>query len=351
MGSYPVPIKSPSVLRAEVPPIVFQCYKSAWVLFIGLALALNSILRGSGFAFTWWAVASAAAWVPGGLCTISAVPRLGVGMTMVVVTGTVSVQSFLLGWFFLGERMKAYDLPGGLSYFKAPAYLVGTIAGMAFLVAVQDRKTKPTMSRFTDLSRFTDYTSLVRESSKEEKPSPFGDWALGLGLSVLSGTLAALQNAIVAIGRDVSQNASGCHIALGTCPVLVAERFNVFGSWTASFGIGAALVTAAVFALVSAFQVWTGSSMLDLHFQTLKVSGSLAGVSWTLGMIFQTAAVMSGGLAVMMPVNSTFQLLTSGMWGLLYYREVQDVHRALLWCGAAAWTVACAVLLSRERVV
>lgn len=358
MGSYPVPIKAPSVLRAEVPPIVFQCYKSAWVLLAGLGLALAGVLRGSSFAFTWWAVASAAVWVPGGLCTIAAVTRLGVGMTMVVLTGTASVQSFLVGWLFLGERMKAYGIPGGQSYFLAPVYLAGTIAGMALLVAAQELKKKPVLLPVMALLKspvagqtHPEYATVGRLSTKESRSALTGDLALGLCLSVVSGTFAALQNAIIVIGRNVSQNAYGCHIAAGTCPLIVAERFNVFGSWTASFGIGAALVTASIFALVNAYRERTGSSPLDLHFQTLKVPGSIAGLSWTLGMILQTAAVVSGGLAIMMPVNCCFQLLVSGLWALLFYREVSDVHCILLWCGAAAWTVACAVLLSHERVL
>ena len=44
------------------------------------------------FDFTWWGVMSAAAWIPSGLCTIAAVPRLGIGLTVAVATGTASVR-------------------------------------------------------------------------------------------------------------------------------------------------------------------------------------------------------------------------------------------------------------------
>lgn len=65
MGSYPVPIKTPAVLRANVHPIVFQCYKSFWVFVTGFGFVVVRAMRGDSpiFAFSWWGVASAVAWV------------------------------------------------------------------------------------------------------------------------------------------------------------------------------------------------------------------------------------------------------------------------------------------------
>ena len=89
MGTYPVPIKSPRVLEADVHPVVFQCYKSLLVFLTGFLFLVPRALgpRDDGtavFEFSWWGVASAAGWIPSGLTTIFAVPIIGVGLTVAV---------------------------------------------------------------------------------------------------------------------------------------------------------------------------------------------------------------------------------------------------------------------------
>lgn len=64
------------------------------------------------YCFSWWGIVSALGWIPSGLCTISAVPRLGVGMSIAVTTSTASVMSFLVFWLVLGEKMKQHEISG-----------------------------------------------------------------------------------------------------------------------------------------------------------------------------------------------------------------------------------------------
>jgi hypothetical protein len=84
MGTYPVPIKAKTVRDADVHPIIFQCYKSFWVFTTGVCFLIPALGFGTSktgsFEFSWWAVVSAAAWVPSGVCTIFSVPLLGVSM-------------------------------------------------------------------------------------------------------------------------------------------------------------------------------------------------------------------------------------------------------------------------------
>ena len=80
MGSYPVPIKTPSVVQAKVHPLIFQCYKSFWVWLTGMVFLAPAILNYGSYEFSWWGVISAAAWVPSGMCTIGSVQILGVSM-------------------------------------------------------------------------------------------------------------------------------------------------------------------------------------------------------------------------------------------------------------------------------
>ena len=108
MGSYPVPVKSPAVLQAQVHPIVFQAYKSLWVFVSGLlCVAVRALLRKSPtFAFSWWGVASAMAWTPSGVSTIFAVSRIGMSLAVVVACATGAVASFLFFWLVFGEDIK-----------------------------------------------------------------------------------------------------------------------------------------------------------------------------------------------------------------------------------------------------
>merc|ERR1740130_1699344 len=123
MGAYPVPIKAPSVLKAHPHPVVFQCYKTFWVFMTSWIFVLVHLMQGNSlaFEFTWWGVVSAAGWIPSGLSTIAAVPRLGVGLAIAVSTGTASVLSFMVFWLVLGEKIKEHKVDGTEIY-MAPIY-------------------------------------------------------------------------------------------------------------------------------------------------------------------------------------------------------------------------------------
>ena len=97
MGSYPVPIKARSVLAADVHPVVFQLYKSFWVCATGLCFVVPPLLRGDALRLSWWALAASAVWILTGLCTIFAIPRIGLSLTIILACATASVASFVGG--------------------------------------------------------------------------------------------------------------------------------------------------------------------------------------------------------------------------------------------------------------
>ena len=45
----------------------------------------------------------------------------------------------------------------------------------------------------------------------------------------------------------------------------------------------------------------------------------------------------------------SIQLITSGAWGILWYRELRG-RQAYVWCIAALWTLGSIVLLGQEKV-
>tara|TARA_B100000780_G_C20812133_1_gene322675 strand:+ start:343 stop:534 length:192 start_codon:yes stop_codon:yes gene_type:complete len=60
------------------------------------------------------------------------------------------------------------------------------------------------------------------------------------------------------------------------------------------------------------------------------------------------AATARGGSAIVMSQMQATQLVTSGLWGVLYYREIRG--RALwVWCGFALWTIVAVVMLGMEK--
>ena len=132
-GTFPVFIKTRKVLAAEVHPVVFQFYKSAWVCLFGVSLVLVRILRQQPLAFTPWATASAAAWIPAGVTTIIAVPRIGVGSAVLATSAVSSTLSFLVFWLIFNESVKVHNI-FGFTLPIAPFYLAGALLGMGGLI-------------------------------------------------------------------------------------------------------------------------------------------------------------------------------------------------------------------------
>lgn len=359
MGSYPVPIKAPSVVNANAHPVVFQWYKSFCVLVAGwLMVYFNYLMTSTYFALNWWAVASAVAWVPGGLCTIAAVPRLGVAATMVTNSGTASVMSFLVGWLMMGEQMKVHVLDGHRMSF-APMYLFLTIIGMATLAAAPHANTVQggnLLQRLNIKGKIYGSTpsgspggaAAVGGSSLSGRTGDLWSIVFGLGLAILAGCFASLQFTAVAWGRKTAEATAACRLndLNGGCPVNLIEAFNTFGSWTASFGLGAFVAANIALGLV----LCSKEESSGLAFKQIAGPGCLGGSCWVFGALFQTAAVARGGAAVIMPANCTATLITSGLWGLLYYREVKDLLSGFIWVVAALWTMAAATALFQERV-
>lgn len=233
MGSYPVPIKTRTVLAANVHPIIFQSFKSTWVFVTGLFFLIPIALRGESFHFSWWGVASAAAWVPSGFGTISAVPRIGVSLTIVLSCSWSSVLNFLVFWLVIGEEMKTHTI-GGRQIFLAPIYLGAIVLGMAGLVygprlLCADPKRNPKLvveatnasAAATSLGGSAEALLLNHAADAEAdaattptplppRSSSLRDKLIGLFFAIWAGTLAAVQYAIVSLGKQAALAEHGC---------------------------------------------------------------------------------------------------------------------------------------------
>jgi hypothetical protein len=378
-GIYPVPIKAPRVLALRPHPVVFQAYKTSWVLVCGLGLvAARSGGGGSSFVFSAWGVVSAMCWIPAGLLTIYSVPIIGVGPAIVLNNATNAAASFLFFWL------------------AAPLYLAALVVGMAALVAaprlplrrlcgvgaaatrqgasmrdlessppvVQLRKRNSSSSssssnnpplasaaesaaaapRGARTSAMVKLSQQLRQQKQKQQSSPLS----GVIASVLAGVASASRWGAVELGKRREKRIAE---AIGTPEALARyeEMFASLGSWALSFGLGAAVVTGLCFAAVTMLRGKEGAP--PLHLRALFAPASLASICWVMGSLFGTTAVELSGDIVAVPTMTTSALVTSGAFGLLYYKEMNSKWHGLVWCAAAAWTVASMLLLRGERVV
>ena len=115
-----------------------------------------------------------------------------------------------------------------------------------------------------------------------------------------------------------------------------------------SFGIDAALVTLGAFASASVARLLEGQRPPALHWQVMRVPGSIAGTLWAIANFCGIAAVARGGNAVVMAQMQATQLVTSGLWGILWYKEIHG-QALVVWSAFAVWTSGAIVLLGMEK--
>ena len=411
MGSYPVPIKSRAVLAADVHPVVFQLYKSFWVCATGLCFAVPTLLRGEPLRLSGWAVAAACVWIPCGLCTIYAVPRIGLSLTIVLAAASWSVGSFLVFWLVLGEEVRTHELLGMHGVYLAPLYLASAVGGMTALIyapklrpCCEMRDGRPLLTAdgaksAGDISlgarlpsgRPT-FNGCVASATRGEEEAPRrsgggsgigsdggsgggscgvggrsgrSDGAasgsspsppprrapmgspLGLAAALASGVFATIQYGLVNVARRFERRRAGC--ADGGCPEWLEAQFDPLGLWTAAFGLGAAAATALLYAaLVCGYRV-AGRPAPALQLRVMRLPGTVAGLAWSAANLCATLAVSRGGNSVTTAQMLSVQLITTGVWGIAYYREVRG-WRLGAWLAAAIWTLASIALLGFERV-
>lgn len=404
IGTYPIFVKSRAVLATNVHPAVFQLYKSFWVALTGILCVGLRWARGDEptYAFTWWAVLAAFAWVPAGACLVAAVPLAGVGAGVLIFDGSTTLISFFVALLAFHEPMRPHAASDGSVYYLAPLYLVTALSGMAGLVLLpkwvasitsttastgsEMASSSATTARHTDAAVDTrtepllggaDHHGAYDASRRGIAAKPSGLLSAppvtGVALAVAAGTLSATQYAIVTVAKQhADASAPG------------KQALDPLGSWTLTFGVTSLLINSIGVGLLGAFSssptttTATSTSSVGgggggpadaavadaeeavpagrapsrpvhaLRLRELWLPASAAGVCYSASVLCTTLAVERGGNAVILTQRNAVSLLTSGLWGLLYYREVRG-YAALAWVAAAALTTASVVLLGLEK--
>jgi len=360
MGLYPLFIKTKPVLEANVHPVVFQLYKSTLVFLTAWILLIPRLTRKLPegepvFVFSWWGVVSAAFWVPSGLLTIGSVPLIGMAMQVAVSCAANAVLTFLVFWLVFGSKMKEYSCGDGCHYYRAPIYLAATVLGMFALIfapaiavklGLDKKKTKA-----DDEERQALLINTEREAAgaKKGKASEYYLFVLGMVLSVGCGVFAASQYAVLTVAKSAVAKENNCSFKKKDCPKDVTEAYDNFGSWLVSFGIGAIGVTLILLAIVSVAKMMQGLPLPALHWNVLKRSGVAAGICWSIANFLIIAGNVIHGNAVIMAQVLSFQIITSGLFGMLWYGEGGGKASKVIWSVAALWTLASMVLLGLEK--
>ena len=113
-----------------------------------------------------------------------------------------------------------------------------------------------------------------------------------------------------------------------------------------SFGIGAMVCTAGLWIVY----LLIGVQCLGLRWPALNIRvmagpGMIAGLTWSLGNIASIYTVMSLGEALGYSACAGPPLVVSGLWGIVYFREVSGVD-ALIWMGFALLCAASLLALA-----
>lgn len=178
--------------------------------------------------------------------------------------------------------------------------------------------------------------------------SRYSRWVAGVFLSMCGGCFASGQYAVVQQGKKIEELRAHCFPKNVTCPPTLVESFDTFGSWYVSFGIGALAVT---LVLLLGLTLKRGGKCPNFHWRILRVAGVQAGGFWVLGNWGTTLAVVRGGNAVVLAQTLSTMIITSGLWGLVYYKEGdQSAMRKFVWFASAAFTLVSMILLGEEKM-
>lgn len=173
---------------------------------------------------------------------------------------------------------------------------------------------------------------------------------IGVAVAALGGFFATIVMGAVTIGRQTEMEHYSCK-PFDDCPPVVVERFDDWGSWMLTNGIGAVCVAGFFWALFTARAYCAGESLepLQLHVRQIGLQASAAGILMSCAKLLGNAACLAGGNAVSVCVMKSVTMVIAGSWAILYYKEFGG-RRAGLWTLAAIWTVGCMAALSLQKV-
>ena len=286
-GSFGVPIKAPAVAAARLDPVLFQGYKSfACALCSGLAyLALPQPVRFTGFG-----VLGAAVWVVNGVAAIMAVQQAGLGLSQMLWSGLSIFVSFLWGVLVFREPVARLPLAalGLCTMLASMLAMTAAVAGADALPVPGWLRARAVGRRKKDMDPEggpdPEATPLLAEGrggggDPKKQAGARAQFRAGLGLALYVG----VANGSFMAPLKYANN--GPDAVKGT-------------EYLVSFGLGAALVTAAVIGAYFLGLRLRGRPRPRWHARTAGPAALAKGLLWTGGNVCSIFAVEQLGLAV-----------------------------------------------------
>ena len=352
-GSFAVPAKCFAARSADVHPLVYQTYKSFWCFATSWLVLL---VPGVRLTFTPFGLLSALSWVPAGIMAIWSVNCAGLGVAQATWSSMIVLVSFAWGVLVFREPVGSWPMAAG-----AVVLMIVGIAGMAIF---SDPSRRAKRDKRAEVS-----ASLLDAGASCESPVPIHTAAAcagtehpsavegGGGTPPAPGSTFASPSAAPAASPPGQRRRKGLLIAVisgtygGSLPagIKAAQRLApnqpVGFEFIISFGIGAASVTACCWLLHwLILELICGYPRPSLQLRTMAGPGAVAGLTWSLGNAASVLAVTHLGSALGYSACQA-SLIVSGLWGILYFREVSGID-ALIWLAFAALGAAALVALA-----
>jgi glucose uptake protein GlcU len=315
-GSFAVPMKAKSVQSVQLHPVVFQVYVSIGVFLSSLPVLLLS--SWSWDRFTCWAFLSAFMWSLSNMLCVKVVDLLGLSVGQGLWSGAVALVAFVDG------LLQGQELGNTALACTGIALLILGIGGLAVSSGSNgdDSKLKDKDAKALEAySRsFVDEGGMesTAASAESDRTSSAGRVVRGVILAFCIGLLAGS----IFVPLNVFTDLKGKDQILYSVP----------------FGVGA-VISALGFLVVHRGLLAVGSAApLTWEPRICFLPGLVSGVLWNLGNICSILSMLPPlGAAVGYPLTQAC-ILISGLWGILFYREIKGA-------GAILRFFVCAVVL------
>lgn len=311
-GSFAVPMKAKSVQSVQLHPVVFQVYVAIGVFLSSLPVLLLS--SWSWDRFTCWAFLSAFMWSLANMLCVKVVELLGVSVGQGLWSGAVALVAFVDG------LLQGQELGNTALAFTGIALLVLGIGGLAVSSGGTKDEDPNDKDKDAKLSKLTpEALEATTAAAESQRTSSMGRVVQGVILSfcigLLSGSIFVPLNLFTDL-KDKDQILYSVPFAVGS--IISAVGFLLVHRGLLAAGAAAPLGT------------W--------ELRKCFLPGLLSGVLWNCGNICSILSMLPPlGAAVGYPLTQAC-ILISGLWGILFYREIAGT-------GAIVRFFVCALIL------
>lgn len=304
-GCYGILIKTPAVQEANTDCMVFQCYYSSAVAFVSFVIwcaagsSAGLAFSGSSFAY---GLLFAVLWISSQVFAYKGIQILGYAVGPAIWIGVSICMSFMWGVVAFGEEVNS-----AVGAFAAIAVLLIGVALAA------------TSSKISDLDQKKARDMLVQEKpdGAETKDAPAGNAVFGfmcaLGVGLTNGStmvpLSCFQKGCFGIEKFNADAYDGEIAALAFLP---------------SLALGILVVQPIMFALYWGPSIAKGVRP-QFHFKAVALPAFLTGLYWGMGNFNAMFATVYLGQTIGFPLTQCC-LVINGMWGILYYKEIQGAR-------------------------